>query len=313
MASGKIGIVILNWNGWNDTIECLESVFKMTYPSYNVFVVDNGSTDGSVARISEWGRSNSRSFDVIPLDSNKGYAAGNNTGIKKALADPSIGYILILNNDTVVKEDLLDKLMQGFDVGDKVALVGPKILGYKTGRYQPTAQSGRINFLSGMFFFTPLRAFALYDPLKSFFGRGDKRTRKVYVISGCCMLFRREALEEIGAFDEHTFLGWEEYIIAEKLYKKGYRTNYVGGSEIYHKWGQSTMKLVSADKAVAFIRSGDYFIANYLRLPAYQRYILKLLQLLIYTLVSPFNASYRRSYPVIVKAIFGIQDNSGGK
>lgn len=311
MSYPKIAIIVLNWNGWQDTIECLGSLAKIDYPDYQLIVVDNGSTDDSVSRIKQWAADSLPVIKLLELKENLGYAKGNNEGIRYAAKDKDVEYILILNNDTVVKKDFLGKLMEGFDAGDNVALVGPKILDHKSGSFQPTAQTGRLNLLSCILYCTPLKAFAINNPLRRIFPRNDGRTRKVYAISGSCMLFRKAALIEIRMFDENTFLGWEEYIIAEKLNKKGYRTNYDGGSEIYHKWGRSTKKMESAAKAIAFIKSGNYFIENYLRMPTYQISILRLTQLLIYSIICSFNGSYRRNYPDLVRAILNRQANCG--
>jgi GT2 family glycosyltransferase len=131
----KVAIVILSWNGWQDTLECLESVERVTYPNYEVVLLDNGSMDDSVARIREWvmGRPEqwgpaqhlpegvaailpagarvalvTERLTLIRCDENLGFAGGCNLAIDFALArDPSIGFVFLLNNDTQVEPGCL--------------------------------------------------------------------------------------------------------------------------------------------------------------------------------------------------------------
>jgi GT2 family glycosyltransferase len=93
----KVFVIILNWNGYKDTLECLRSVDKIDYPKFETVVVDNASTDGSVEAI----RKRFPHVTLLENGQNLGYAAGNNVGIRHALANGA-GYILLLNNDTVV-------------------------------------------------------------------------------------------------------------------------------------------------------------------------------------------------------------------
>lgn len=93
----KVGVVVLNWNGWRDTVECLRSLHSLIYPNYQIIVVDNGSTDGSVERV----RGVFPSLPLIETGKNLGYAGGNNRGIARAL-DMAAEYVLILNNDVKI-------------------------------------------------------------------------------------------------------------------------------------------------------------------------------------------------------------------
>ncbi|WP_128226238.1 glycosyltransferase family 2 protein [Halobacteriaceae archaeon SHR40] len=102
----EVGIVIVNWNNYDDTARCLESLSELSYPSYQVVVVDNGSTDESGERLKkefEW-------CDVVFNDTNEGFGGGCNTGIGYALAN-DVEFVLLLNNDAVVAPDTLDELV----------------------------------------------------------------------------------------------------------------------------------------------------------------------------------------------------------
>src|SRR5512141_114352 len=91
----RVAIIVLNWNGWRDTIECLESLQRLTYPNYQVVVVDNGSTDNSVEHI----RKAYPRVRLLETGKNLGWSGGNNIGIKYALGQET-EYIHLLNNDT---------------------------------------------------------------------------------------------------------------------------------------------------------------------------------------------------------------------
>src|SRR5215470_14085112 len=99
-----VAVVVLNWNGCNETLACLESLIKLSYPPCDLIVVDNGSTDNSVAAV----RSKYPNVEVIQTGKNLGYAGGNNVGIRRAL-EKGAQYILILNNDTRVSPDAISR------------------------------------------------------------------------------------------------------------------------------------------------------------------------------------------------------------
>ena len=121
MKSPKVSIIILNWNGLNDTVECLESLDKVTYPDYQVIVVDNGSTGGDARTLRE------RFGDyvhIIENDKNYGYTGGVNIGIKYALNNLAADYILLLNNDTIVDPEFLTKMVELAESDNSIGIVG---------------------------------------------------------------------------------------------------------------------------------------------------------------------------------------------
>ena len=120
----KVSIIILNWNGLDDTIECLESLQKITYPNYEVIVVDNGSrgNDAQVLR-EKFGDY----IELIQNDKNYGYTGGNNIGIRYALHNSSWDYFLVLNNDTVVESGFLTELVNIAESAPSSGIAGPKI------------------------------------------------------------------------------------------------------------------------------------------------------------------------------------------
>lgn len=331
----KVDIVVLNWNGWEDTIECLESLFQMTYGNYRVVLVDNGSTDGSIERIKDWASGkrqvqskyfiydpNTKPIPVIEHDQhapeagrgkepliiirlkeNIGFARGNNVGIKYALSDPEYKYILALNNDTIVRPDFLERMMDVFKEHPKAGLLGPKIVDYYSGKHWQGVMLDRIDIFTTIMFFTPLKIFFNRVPMSKRYLLPGRGAEKVYGIAGCCMLFKSKILEEIGLFDETTFLGWEEYIIAEKLLKRGYETYAAAESIIYHKVARDTVRREPVEKTIIFLRSERYFQEKYLKMPAYQRLMIKAIRLIAYSIIAVFNKQFRNNYINLMNAI----------
>ncbi len=119
---GAIAVIILNWNGIEDTLECLESVSGIEFENFFVLVVDNGSTDDSCARIKE----EYPEVILIENDVNLGFAGGNNVGIRYALANGA-EYIFLLNNDTVVDPRILTRLLSASHICGDNGIFGPKI------------------------------------------------------------------------------------------------------------------------------------------------------------------------------------------
>lgn len=334
----KVMIVVLNWNGWEDTIECLESLFQIDYDNYQVIMVDNGSTDGSLEKIRNWadgkinissryvkyssankpiryeeiadneGSINDRKSKLLLMrsDLDLGYAKGNNLGLKCALSDPNNKYLLVLSNDTMVEPDSLSYLIEGFSISPDIGLTGPKIIDPARHSHWQSYMPHRVGLFDFIFVMPPAGRVFLRTPFAgAYLVRGDKPI-KVYSIQGCAMMFGREALEKIGMFDENTFLGWEESIIAEKLIREGFSTYVIPKSGIYHKVGQGTAMMEPVEKTKAFLQSERYFLENYLRMPSYKLFVLKIAKFLMYSVIAIFSRPYRQNYFSLLKAIFWV-------
>ena len=118
----RVAVIVLNWNGREDTLECLRSIRSIAYSNFGVIVVDNGSTDGSVAAI----RASQPSVEVIDTGENLGFAGGNNVGIRRAL-ELGADYVLLLNNDTVVDPGLLRAFVAAAALHPEAGAFGAKI------------------------------------------------------------------------------------------------------------------------------------------------------------------------------------------
>jgi len=218
----KVSIIILNWNGLEDTIECLESLKKTTYPNYEVIVVDNGSR-GNDAQV--LGEKFGDYIHIIKNDKNYGYTGGNNIAIRHVLAHSEPDYLLILNNDIVVAPDFLDYLVEVAEGNGSIGIVGPKVYYYDyPGRIQ--SAGGKINMWKGI---TP--HIGDWEIESGQYNTG----RMVDHISGCCLLVKSEVIQKVGLFDESYFCYWDETDYCARAKKAGYKLSYAPRARIWHK------------------------------------------------------------------------------
>jgi len=265
----KISIVILNWNGWKDTIECLESLYQITYTNYDVVVVDNGSIDESIKKIKgycegkikveskffkyddnnkpikiiEYNREESanrgKESELDNFDSNKklilikneknyGFAEGNNIAIKYAMNFLKPEYILLLNNDTIVDKNFLNKMVEIGERDKSHGIVGPKIY-----YYDYKGKTNIINFTGADLIIWKGKE------IRYGFKEEDKgqfnNEMEVDKIEGSCMLIKTKLLDEIGLLDTNYFAYWEETDLCFRASKKGYKIIYSPSARIWHK------------------------------------------------------------------------------
>jgi|SRR5665647_225894 GT2 family glycosyltransferase len=226
MSTASVAVVVLNWNGLSDTVRCLESLEAVVYPTYEIILVDNGSTDDSVAFLS----SRYPQITIIKNENNLGFAGGNNVGIRYALKKRS-DYVLILNNDTVVEPGLITALVDVAERDPRIGMSGPKILYYD----DPTkiwSAGGKINLYMGQF------ANAENGHLRT----SCQGVKTVDYVSGCALLIKTKVIEEVGLLDNDYFLYLEEADWSFRAREQGYVSVVDCESAILHKAGASTTK-----------------------------------------------------------------------
>lgn len=214
-------VIILNWNGKDDTFECLRSLQQLDYPNFEILVVDNGSTDGSEDLL----RASFPSAHVIQTGRNLGYAGGNNIGIRFALSHGA-DYVWLLNNDTTVAPDALTPLVETAESDPTIAFVGSKIYFYDKPEVIWCA-GGIIDLAAGGR--TDVIGMSQEDR-----GQFDKVSDVDYV-AGCSLLASRAAIDAIGFIPEEYFLYFEETDWNLAAQKKGYRTVMAPASRVWHK------------------------------------------------------------------------------
>ena len=221
MAMPKVSIVLVNWNNFEDSEECLKSLKKVTYPNYEVLLVDNASEGNDVELFKlRFGDS----IRLIENDKNYGFAKGCNIGMTDALSRGA-DYVVLLNNDTVVPPDFLDTLVSTAQSDHKIGIAGGKVYCYEYPEMIWFA-GGIIDYQTGK---TPIRGSGETDH-----GQYDEIT-EVDWICGCFMFITRDLLQSIGMFDERFFFGWEDADLCVRTSKSDYRIFYVPTSKVWHK------------------------------------------------------------------------------
>ena len=186
--AGSIWVVVLTYNGLADTRKCLASVSSLVRPGVRILLVDNGSNDSTqdaVAREFPW-------CEILRLDVNVGPAGGNNAGVRRAL-DAGAQWIVLLNNDTTVAPDLIDRLEEAANAHPDYSVLGPVIY-YM---FEPdVVMTDGVTFNAPGYngFFQRLEV-----PLK---WTAPPAVTPVDVVNGCCMMVRRDVFERIGLFDK---------------------------------------------------------------------------------------------------------------
>lgn len=221
----KVIIIILNWNGWRDTVECVESVLIATYPNFEAVIVDNGSPDDSVAILS----AHFPQVSLLQVPENRYYAGGNNVGIRYALA-VGADYIMLLNNDTVVHPDFLNSLVAAMEKDATLAAVGGTLYYYGPNNLIQNT-GGHINFKTG-------HVYTLGDNEEE--RNQFSQPREVDFICGAAILLRSAVIEKIGLLDEALKLYAEESDWCLRAKKNGYRIMFIPNSRVMHKGAVSS-------------------------------------------------------------------------
>jgi GT2 family glycosyltransferase len=217
-------VVTPNWNRRDDTLACIESLCQMEYPDFRIVVVDNGSSDGSVAAI----QARFPTVEVISSPVNLGFAGGCNLGIERALAAGAT-YVFVMNNDTIVDKQLLSELVEEAERSPEIGIVGPKIYYYDA--------PNTIWFAGGD------RDHWTWAVTRMPRGRDDRRVntlRDVSFLCGCGMLVRRDVMERIGLFDTGYFMYYEDSDFCVRARQAGFTLRYVPSARMWHKVATSS-------------------------------------------------------------------------
>lgn len=226
--SPLVSIVILNWNGLKDTIECLESLEKIDYSNYKIIVVDNNSEGNDAGILEKKYRNykyNKNYINVIRSKKNLGFGGGNNMGIRTILEEGKSKYILLLNNDTVVEPNFLKELVKTAENNSRLGIVGGKILYYNKPNKIWYA-GGKLDLLRG----SGYHFFQGKINQSEISGEID-----VTFITGCLMLIKKELFKKIGLLPEEYFLSVEDVDFCYNVISQGYKLKVNLNSKIYHK------------------------------------------------------------------------------
>lgn len=215
----QVAIVVLNWNGKNDTLACLHSLDEQEDIEGKVILVDNGSVDDSILAVS----GQFPDVTIIETGANLGYAGGNNVGISYAL-DKGFEYIMVLNNDTILAPQCISHLLQDLQLHSDAAAVAPKsfyleapdIIYFAGGRI---SRDGRTHHIGG----------GSYDAPKY------NLPCDTEWLTGCAILFRSQSLQELGLFEPKYYVLFEDADWSLRARRTGYRLRVVPGATVWHK------------------------------------------------------------------------------
>lgn len=246
-------VVLLNWRRVDDTMNCLDSIARLSGYMPKVIVCDNDSADGSEARLTEYSHKSALDIKVLQTGANLGFAGGVNVGLKAALANPAMRFAWILNNDTQLEPGALSALLDTMLVKPEIGICGstllyldePTMIQAVGGTYNPWLGTTRHSL--GHETYSPDRCRAFDD-------------RSLDYVVGASMFVRREVLETVGLMDERYFLYYEEIDWAHRLRSRrpDLRLGYVPESIIYHAEGATTGSNDRKGKRYSYI--SDYYM-----------------------------------------------------
>ena len=213
-------VLILNWNGSALTSQCLGSIEKLTYDNFSTIVIDNASTDDSIAKI----HINYPSVGILALDKNYGFSLAYNMAFKH-LENTESELVLILNNDTIVEPDLLEQLVSGVSLHGSEHLFCP-IIHYLDTPNKIWYAGGKVNLPMGQLAHAGLR--------QENKGQFSEICHTGFV-TGCCILASLQSLKTLGGFDEDFNVYAEDVDLCLRGKAMGINSIFVPEAKIYHK------------------------------------------------------------------------------
>ena len=216
-----VSVAILNWNGLEHTKACLESVRQIAYDNYEIIVVDNGSVDGS----KEYLRSVA---GIILVDNpkNRGFAGGHIDALRHASGE----YIFLLNNDAVVKPDIIEVALEDFASDPSIGAVGGRVYRWADDAHAYDEANAYYSYQH----ISPFSAEAVSQ------GSDNGVPVDAYAVSGSGVFIRRSVIDEIGYLFEPFFAYYEETDLFARMKRHGYRVLYDPRTKIWHRDGAST-------------------------------------------------------------------------
>jgi GT2 family glycosyltransferase len=247
----RVVIIVLNWNGKELTLACIDSLMQSTYENASILLVDNASNDGTIEAVRDrFGEA----VEIIRNDSNLGFARGNNVGIEAALRNDA-EFIMLLNNDTVVDATLVTSLVDAMTRSPGVGIAGPKIYYFDP----PDC----IWFAGGEVFLW--RGTARHTGIREKDHGQYDRERDVDYITGCAMMVRRAVVESIGTLDHAYTAYFEDTDFCMRARRAGYAIRFVPAGKVWHKISQSTGGQIGPRKISLKFRSSVRFFGRYAR------------------------------------------------
>ena len=243
----RVAAVVVNYDGKDITLQAVASLRRMTYPNFDLVVLDNASTDGSPEALAEA----YPGLRQVRVDVNRGSSSGYAAGFRWAFEN-GYDYVLLLNNDIEVEPDLLDELVKVAESDPRIGCVGPKCYFYGD-RTRLWSAGGILRFRESI---TRERGYGEIDR-----GQYDKDAEVDYV-NGCAILIRRAAAEAAGIWDPIFFICVDDADFCTRVKRQGFRCLYAHRAVLYHMVAYTTGGY-SPGRNFQFGRSGAIYVRRY--------------------------------------------------
>jgi GT2 family glycosyltransferase len=241
-----IRAVIVNFNGYQDTIECLASLKSQIDVKWEPLILDNGSSNDSVSQI----KAAHPNVEMLVMDTNLGFSGGNNVAIKHVL-DNGCDYVFLVNNDTTMEPDCLRNLLECAKAHPDAAVITPAIYLYSD-QTRPWFTGSAMNIAEGI-------VTNKTDDVRT---QNITRPFDTAYANGCAMLVRAEVMRKLGGFDERFFCYWEDTDWSFRAKEQGYRCLVCPTAILYHKVS-STIKKKSNHLAYYMTRNQLLFVSKH--------------------------------------------------
>jgi len=238
----KVSVIILNYNGKKWLEKCLPTWRKVKFASKEIIVVNNGSTDDSGAFL----KKNFPEVKVVELQPNRGFAGGNNIGVKKAKGK----YVLILNNDTTATPDFLSPIIELMEKDNSIGVVQPQLRNMSYPDLLDSVAS----------FYTDTGFLYHYGYMQSVKKSLYNKELLCYSIKGACMLMRKDEYLQLGGFDEDFVCYVEETDLCHRVWLSGKKVVYYPKSYIYH-YGGGDMSIMEKGETTVFRAFRNRFVS----------------------------------------------------
>ena len=280
----QVGVVVLNYNDYITTIECINMLDKINNIDC-IVIVDNNSPNNSYSILQEINKDNK--FILLRSDNNNGYASGNNIGIKYLLDNTSVDVIGIVNPDVVFDEEFINKIKDVFECYPDYSLITG--LQYDSnGKISDRAFWRRLKrkdlIIQNLYFLSKITK--NYEASSKYINEIIKQKCEVVnvdVVEGCCFFIRSNDISQVGLLDEDTFLFYEEDILSYKLHALNKKTCVVTTAKFYH-YHSKTLKSIYSAFRTEFIslKSREVFYKKYIRKNLFDDILFKLTKLVFY-------------------------------
>jgi GT2 family glycosyltransferase len=247
--NGLISVILVNYNGYKDTVECVKSILKSNYDNFNIIIVENGSEDYLKIKNDSFLNEN---CTVLSSKENLGFSGGNNLAINYAKEHFSPDYYFLLNNDTIIESDAIEKLVDVYRYNCDVGIVTGKILYYSM-KDTIWSAGGKFDFRTGI---------ADQPDLGKKDSTDYDRVNETTFCTGCVMLIPSYVVRKVGLLRDDYFLYAEDTDYCCRIMNAGYKLYYTGYAKIYHKVSASTGK--SSDLSQYYnVRNNLYIIKRF--------------------------------------------------